>query len=206
LKQRCGRTGRTNNGSAVVVRCTSAKFLTDIEVVRSKTTVFDLLASGIPIDTIVSTKPDEFKKLMGLTDIDEKRAQASLDAMVEQLNLYRSNLQPLLDQRARLLELGTNDGSQPRPIDTYRMGVILDSTKVPTSELIRAVINVAKHLGLRSTANSEEAAAHNLSIIESSRLLIANDIKAKLPYPDPELGQWGMRPANVDDFHASFRR
>ncbi|WAK72333.1 MAG: 175 kDa protein [Fusariviridae sp.] len=206
LKQRCGRTGRTNNGSAVIVRCPQAKFVSDLQTIRAKTSVFDLIASGIPIDTIVSTKPEEFSRLMGLSDLPEAKSQAALEHVVEQLNLYRSNLQPLLDQRAKLLELGTNDGSQPRPIDTYRMGVILDSTKVATSELVRAIINVASHLGLRQVANAEEAVAHNASIIEHSRLLIENDIKAKLPYPDPELGQWGMRPQNIDQFHASFGR
>jgi hypothetical protein len=206
LQQRCGRTGRTNNGSAVIVRTPCARFLSDIEKLRSNTSVFDLLSSGIPVDTIASLKGPELKKLFGLDEIDPGRADATFPYCLEQLSLYRSNLQPLLDQRAKLLELGTNDGSQPRPIDTYRMGVILDSTKVASQDLIRSVINVAKHLGLRQTSSREEAQFHSQSIIEYSRLLIDNDIKAKLPYPDPELGQWGMKPDNVEGFHAFLRR
>nr|UYL95325.1 MAG: 175 kDa protein [Baoding Fusar tick virus 1] len=206
LKQRAGRTGRTNNGSCVIVRLPNARFIQDIATVRSKTSVFDMLSSGIPVDTIAALRPDGLKRLFGLDQLDESRASATFPYCLEQLHLYRSNLQPLLDQRARLLELGTNDGSQPRPIDTYRMGVILDSTKVASSELIRALINVVKHLGLRQTSGKEEAELHSKSILEHSQVLIQNDIKARLPYPDPSLGQWGMRPDNLDAFHASFGR
>jgi len=206
VRQRVGRTGRTNNGSAVVVRCPRATFVSDLSAIREKTSVFDLIASGIPLETVAALKQKELKSLLGLDEVPAARSEATYAASLEQLTLYRSNLQPLLDQRAKLLELGTNDGSAPRPIDTYRMGVILDSTNVDSSSLLRAVINVAKYLGLRSTADREQREALEKAIISESKILIENDIKAKLPYPDPDLGQWGMKPDNIESFHQALRR
>jgi hypothetical protein len=200
LKQRAGRTGRTNNGSAVMFKCPKARFVSDVSELKAKTSAFDLLASGMPLDSIIQLRGDELKELLGLTDIPKERADATLNTSLYQLNLYRSNLEPLLNERAKMLEIGTNDGSVSHPIDSARMGILLETTKIPTTELIQAVLNVVKHLGLRSTANAEQSEMHAEEIRRSSAILLGN-IKSKLPFPDPDLGEWGMAPDDVDDFY-----
>jgi len=198
LIQRAGRTGRTNNGSAIIIQTPNARFVTDLDSIRSKSSVFDLIVSGIPIDTIRQQKLPELKSLLGLDDIPEARAEATLDSALEQLHLYRSNLQPLLNERAKMLELETNDGSAPRPIDNARMGLLRDSTKIASSDLIKSIISVVSKLGLRTTANAEERAVLEQQIRVDSLPLVGN-VKSMLPYPDPDLGEWGMSPSDIDE-------
>nr|UYL95328.1 MAG: 175 kDa protein [Dali Fusar tick virus 1] len=200
LKQRAGRTGRTNNGSAVIFKTPRARFVSDISDLKNKTSAFDLIASGMPLDSIIQLRGNEVKELLGLTDVDPARAEATLNNSLFQLNLYRSNLEPLLNERAKMLEIGTNDGSVSHPIDNARMGILLETTKVPTSHLIQAILTVVKHLGLRSTANQAEAEVHNAEIRKASAVLLGN-IKSRLPFPDPDLGEWGMTPDDTDDFY-----
>uniref|UniRef100_A0AAU7YBX3 RNA-dependent RNA polymerase n=1 Tax=Exserohilum turcicum fusarivirus 1 TaxID=3229024 RepID=A0AAU7YBX3_9VIRU len=204
ITQRAGRTGRTNNGACIVINTPRARFVSELDSIRSKSSVFDLISSGLPLETIHKQKPNELRDLLGLSDVPPERADASLEASLEQLRLYRSNLEPLLLERARLMELETNDGSAPRPIDNARMGLLLDTTKVPTNELISAIIKVVSSLGLRTTANAEERERLEDQIRIDSLPLIGN-IKARLPYPDPDLGEWGMRPDDVDDFYSATR-
>nr|QHD64833.1 RdRp [Erysiphe necator associated fusarivirus 1] len=199
LTQRCGRTGRTNNGSAVIVRCPKARFLKDISALSRDSTVFDLITAGIPLDTIVATHKSAVKSLLGLDDIPEARANATMDYALEQLSLYRSNLEPLLNERAKLLEIGTNDGSRSRPIDNARMGILMDSTSIPTQTFINSIVKVVRNLGLRSTANAEERAQLEEEVRVASLPLIGN-IKSRLPYPDPDLGEWGMKPDEVSSY------
>nr|UYL95320.1 MAG: 175 kDa protein [Zhangzhou Fusar tick virus 1] len=205
ITQRVGRTGRTNNGSAVVVRTPRARFVVDLASVRSSSSVFDLISSGIPIETIAKSHKSQLMELLGLDDIDPARAEASLESSLHQLKLYRSNIEPLLRERAKLLELGTNDGSPSHPIDNARMGILLDSTKIPTQEFIRAIITVIKHLGLRDTSSEDEAKLHEHAIRVASVPLIGN-IKSKIPFPDPDLGEWGMAPDDVESYYDYIRK
>nr|UUW20921.1 MAG: reverse transcriptase-like protein [Sanya fusari-like virus 1] len=205
LTQRCGRTGRTNNGSAVIFRTPKAKFPVSLAETQSRSSVFDLISSGIPIEAIMRSNKDQLMELLGLKDIPEARAQATLDYSLQQLALYRSNLEPLLHERAKLLELGTNDGSPSHPIDNARMGILLDSTRIPTQVFITSIMNVVRHLGLRFTANEGEREMHEQQIREHSLPLIGN-IKSRLPYPDPDLGEWGMAPDDTDSYYDYIRR
>ncbi|ALO50136.1 175 kDa protein [Pleospora typhicola fusarivirus 1] len=200
ITQRAGRTGRTNNGACIVMQTPHARFVTDLDSIRSKSSVFDLIVSGIPIETIRHQKLDDLKSLLGLSDLPEERAAATLDASLLQLQLYRSNLEPLLHERAKLMELETNDGSAPRPIDNARMGILLDTSTISSSDLVRALISVVSALGLRTTANHEEREALEKKIREDSLPLIGN-IKSRLPYPDPDLGEWGLAPDTLEDYY-----
>jgi len=157
-----------------------------------------LIVSGIPIETIRQQKLPELKKLLGLDDLPEARAEATLEGALEQLHLYRSNLQPLLEERAKVMELETNDGSPSRSIDNARMGFLRDSSKIPSSELITSLLVIIRNLGLRTTANAEERAALEEEIRANSLPLLGN-IKSRLPFPDPDLGEWGMSPSDIDD-------
>jgi len=199
LLQRAGRTGRTNHGSCTIFRTPRARFVADINDLKGKTGVFDLIASGIPIDAIVSLRKPELIKLLGLDDLPEQRANATLEHSLSQLQLYRSNLEPLLNERARLLDIGTNDGRPAAIIDNARMGLLRSTTNISTSDLIVSLVNVIKHLGLRATAGPDEAAIHEDSIRQYSANLLGN-IKSRIPFPDPDLGEWGMEPEEDDDF------
>nr|WKR37720.1 putative RNA-dependent RNA polymerase [Leptosphaeria biglobosa fusarivirus 1] len=198
ITQRAGRTGRTNNGSCLVFRTPRARFIMDITDIKAKTSVFDLLASGIPLEYILQMRKPQLMQLLGLDDVDPARAEATLDHSLQQLHLYRSNLEPLLKERARLLDIGTNDGSAPGVIDTSRMGLIRSHSTISSTDMIRSIVNVAKHLGLRFTANEDQRLSHEEEIRNYSQFLIGN-MKAKIPFPDPDLGEWGMDPNPPDD-------
>jgi len=193
LTQRAGRTGRTNNGACLIFRTPRARFIKDITDIKSSTSVFDLLASGIPLEYILEMRRPQLMTLLGLDDVDPKRADATLDYSLQQLELYRSNLEPLLKERAKLLDIGTNDGSPAGVIDTGRMGLLRSHSTVSASDMIRSIVNVARHLGLRNTANESERLVHEEHIRDYSQFLLGN-VRAKMPFPDPDLGEWGMDP------------
>jgi len=198
LVQRSGRTGRTNNGACLIYRTPRARFVQDIQDIKAKTSVFDLLASGIPLEHILRARKPQLMALLGLNDVESDRAEATLQTSLDQLERYRSNLEPLLFERARLLDIGTNDGTMPGVIDTGRMGLFRSHSTVTSSDMIRSIINVAKHLGLRATANHEQAREHEEQVRNYSQFLIGN-VKAKMPFPDPDLGEWGMEPEALDN-------
>jgi len=64
---------------------------------------------------------------------------------------------------------------------------------VSASDMIRSIVNVARHLGLRNTANESERLVHEEHIRDYSQFLLGN-VRARMPFPDPDLGEWGMDP------------
>nr|UHH89912.1 RNA-dependent RNA polymerase [Alternaria solani fusarivirus 1] len=208
LKQRVGRTGRTNNGAAVVFRTPNARFVSDLATVRESSSVFDLIAGGVPLDTISELKPKELKKLLGLDEVQDARAAATLEHSLSELKRFQSNIQPLLEQRAKLMEIGTNDGSQPRYIDSARMGVLLQSTNLDSSSIIRTIVKLASHLGLKHTAAADEANALDVSIEECKKVLRDNGLNIDFGYSSflsaVSQGAPGMN-ANINAFLARRR-
>ncbi|ULO04603.1 RNA dependent RNA polymerase [Corynespora cassiicola fusarivirus 1] len=192
IKQRVGRTGRTNNGRAIVVTFPNASFVeSDFSGLSGEGKIMELLSTGVPASFLATIYRQDLLKLFRLDKANPDYADATFPYIIDQMDKYHSNLEPLLRERMNMLDLETNDGSPPAIIDNARMGLVRQSSSVPTDVLLREIYNVAVALGKRHTAKASTARRLEEKIRQHSQVLLGN-IKAKLPFPDPDLGEWGM--------------
>lgn len=191
IKQRQGRTGRTNNGQCWVYKFPDTPLVELNEGLRSPGSILNLLQSGIPVSVLATHMPEPLSSLLGL---DEVQGPVRRDVVAEaftQLDRYSSNISALLKEKADAQQLSTNDGRPATHIDNARMGLVRMSTLQDPSNLVSNIVRICGSLAKASFLPKERAEAYYAEVRRLSLPLLGN-IKCKQPFPDPDLGEWGM--------------
>ncbi|BAP16392.1 RNA dependent RNA polymerase [Rosellinia necatrix fusarivirus 1] len=202
LKQRVGRTGRTNHGQAHVLKYPSARLRDTNQKLDSIPGVMSLLGSGVPVRELVQFCPNSLSTMLGL-DNSKEDVELVKSASFEQLHRYSSNIKTLLFERSQALQLMTNDGRPPAAIDNARMGLVLPGTAIDTTGILQSIIQICGLLGMR-----EESAGERLEWVENEIRRLSEPllgrIKCNAPFPDPDLGEWGIAnspaPSSDDEY------
>nr|QXN75344.1 MAG: RNA-dependent RNA polymerase [Grapevine-associated fusarivirus 1] len=192
ITQRCGRTGRTNHGCAHVLSYPCVPVFTPHAEVVAEEELLSLISSGIPIKLIAKHNLPILRKLMGIENAEDTVKDAALNEALTQLDLYRDNLDPLLKRRMELMELETSDHLSALPVDAARLGLLRLSTNDDVNSLISSLFKVAVSLGHRSVASGKRLKRLETVIRKHSAALLGN-IRSRMPFPDPDLGEWGMQ-------------
>nr|QDH87553.1 MAG: RNA-dependent RNA polymerase [Fusariviridae sp.] len=119
LTQRAGRTGRTNNGTFHLYSYPSSGLDFSTETLSSTTACTELLTSGIPMLYLEKYCKGALMELIGVADRDEKYQKGVFTDTVKQLDEYRGQLQPILLERAAMMDLITNTGEAPASIGNF---------------------------------------------------------------------------------------
>nr|ATP75829.1 RNA-dependent RNA polymerase [Sodiomyces alkalinus fusarivirus 1] len=191
IEQRCGRTGRTSHGQALILRYPKVIVNQDLSSLEDPSTILSLLASGAPVSVLSSYCRGGIMRLMGLDQEHGPAAEDLREEALRQLDKYTHNLGALVRERVSAMEMSTNDGSIPSFIDTARMGLLRESTRVSTLSLLGSVLDISASLAKRMFSGGSPAPELDALIREQSAPLLGN-IKAELPFPDPDLGEWGF--------------
>jgi hypothetical protein len=191
ITQRSGRTGRTNHGQVHIFQFPHMPVSSIPQNLETEHAVLSLLQGGVPVELVSKHCKSMLLKLLGLADIDGDAAEAIRFEALNQLSLYSNNLSGLLEKRALEADQINNTGEQAAVLDTARMGLLRPSTAATTQSLVQAVLKVSGLLGKRAYAGTRVSEVEEEIRAESAPLL--GNINAKLPFPDPELGEWGMQ-------------
>jgi hypothetical protein len=198
LLQRAGRTGRTNHGVCHIWHYNDFTVPDQQSVTTPLAEVFSLVSNGLPVELINKHYHESLVKLLGVDDTrDSEVGPFIIEEAINQLSRYRGNLEPLLRARLINLNLDTNTGETPFSADVARMGLIRPHSNTSTEDFLSAIIRICGLLGKRAFAGSR-AAEYEESIRNASVILLGN-VQSKLPFPDPDLGEWGMRNESDDE-------
>jgi hypothetical protein len=196
ITQRIGRTGRTNNGVALVFKYPALNLEPLSVKLQSTSSIMNLLSSGTPGELMNEKCAIGLAKLLGIDPDLAKAHPHDFDDLLHQLWSYRDNLSPLL--RARLLDLDVEmpNLDNPANIDAARMGLFRQSSKLDSRSLIKAVVDTVALLHqLRVQGTVEDAMISKLS--KASEPLLTN-LQTHEPFPDPELREFGFSWLGVD--------
>jgi hypothetical protein len=191
LAQRRGRTGRTNHGQFFLVKYPDAMVREVQTGLNSPGAILSLLQSGIPVKILALHLREPLCELMGLNDVEGPVRNDLVAEAFEQLHRYSSNIRTLLVERAEASELTTNTGEAAAMLDNARMGLVRKSTSTSSGALTVAIVKVCSALGKMAFTSGDRKEHWAEQVRKESSILLGN-IKCRSPFPDPELGEWGM--------------
>jgi hypothetical protein len=202
VQQRAGRTGRTNHGQALIYGYPGYRVPMLPASLGQPSAVLSLLKSGVSVGVLAQYCKPELVNLLGLDSTSPDCPEEVVDRALAQLARYSNNVSLLLRERAEGLALETATGEPPAVIDNARMGLIRESTSLPTSELVNTLLHLCGALGQLILPEGELQDIARAKVFDLSAKLQSN-LKVKMPMPDPDIGEFGFpwetgQPIEVD--------
>jgi len=119
LLQRSGRTGRTNHGTCHVFRYPNSGLDFSSNTLSSESSFVELLSTGVPMVYLDKYCKKAMIHAFGIEDKEEPLQSKMLAGITEQLSQYRTQLAPVIKERAEIMDLVTNTGESPANIGNY---------------------------------------------------------------------------------------
>ncbi|AZT88657.1 RNA-dependent RNA polymerase [Neurospora discreta fusarivirus 1] len=191
LQQRAGRTGRTNHGQAFIYSYTGFRVPTLEPRLQTQSSVLSLLKSGVSVKVLATHTRQPLLALMDLEGVEGDVKEDLIAHALFELEKYSENISVLLRERAEALSQPTASGEPPAVIDNARMGLLRVSTTLSNSLLLNNIITLCSALAKREFSSGERRLEAERIIFDMSATLQGN-LRAREPFPDPDLGEWGF--------------
>jgi hypothetical protein len=191
LRQRVGRTGRTNHGQGKVLLYPDVPTHDVSTSLQTPGAVLDLLKTGVPVRVMAEHLSAPLEKLLGVDNAEGPAARDMVDFAFTQLDRYSENFSLLLQERAASSELPTATGEAAAHIDNARMGLVRISSLLPSSQIVSSMIDIVSSLA-QAAFSTGETKQYYMERAEVATNKIGFGVKGLRPLPDPSLGEMGF--------------